>query len=79
MWDLHPDDLVIEARAGGPHIVLLDVFMAPSEIPGFNFKFSEREREDNCDVNDAKGNIKCTLQAGGTEHCIPKQRSECAN
>eukprot|EP00435_Cladocopium_sp_Y103_P029981 s2172_g7.t1 len=34
MWDLHPDDLVIEARAGGPHIVLLDVFMAPSENSG---------------------------------------------
>ena len=36
LWDVHADDLVVEARADGPHLVLLDAFMAPSEIPGVN-------------------------------------------
>ena len=38
LWDVHADDLVVEARADGPHLVLLDAFMAPSEIPGVNLK-----------------------------------------
>ena len=36
LWDVHADDLVVEARAGRPHFMLLDAFMAPSEILGVN-------------------------------------------
>ena len=39
LWDVHLEDVLVDAGHGrqAPHVMLLDVFMPPSEINGYHW------------------------------------------